>query len=244
MINTGIYAIYLNEPNKYYIGQGNILERVAQHKSMLKNNKHYNTKLQNAYNNTKYFSYLVLFNEAKSNQLYGLEKFYIDIFDAIQIGYNIISAGISGRGLAHPSSIYTRDQIINAMTLLLDTNNSIEFISKNTGVSESTVRHISRREVHQWLDEEFPEETKQLKILAEKRVRKTKNIIPRKFNAIKSPEGKIFIVDNISAFSRENNLNNAHLGAVLRGSRNIHKGWIGVNIDENTECIDISRIEG
>lgn len=244
MISIGIYAIYLNEPNKYYIGQGNILERIAQHKSMLKNNKHYNTKLQNAYNNTNYFNYLVLFNNAKSNNLYILEKLYIDIFDSIQIGYNIASAGISGRGLDHPSSIYSREQIIKAMYLLLDTSNTVEFIAKNTGISKSTVRHISRREVHQWLNEEFPEETKQLKILAEKRVRKTKNIVPRKFNAVKSPEGKIFIIDNICDFSRNNNLNNAHLGAVLRGSRNSHKGWVGINIDENTESNNISRIEG
>jgi len=243
MITIGIYAIYLDEPNKYYIGQGNIHERISQHKSMLKNNKHYNTKLQNGYNNTKYFNYLVLFNNAKLNNLYLLEDFYINLFDAINTGYNIASAGISGKGVEHPSAVYTKQQIIQTMYLLLDINNTVEYIAKITGVSESTVRHISRREVHQWLDEEFPEESNKLRILATTRARKTKNIIPRKFNAIKSPDGTIFVIDNISEFSRKNNLNNAHLGAVLRGTRNSHKGWTGINIDEDIKRNNISRIE-
>ncbi len=45
---------------------------------------------------------------------------------------------------------------------------------------------------------------------------------------LKSPSGKIIKGKNIAQFCRENNLNQAHIGSVLKGKRNHHKGWTRV----------------
>lgn len=65
----GIYKIIIN--NKLYIGSSlDIKNRIKQHKSDLKNNRHANPKLQNAYNKYHEFKYEIL------------EKFdFIDIKD-------------------------------------------------------------------------------------------------------------------------------------------------------------------
>ena len=42
---------------------------------------------------------------------------------------------------------------------------------------------------------------------------------------IRSPEGKVVKWFNISEFARDNNLQRAHLSAVIRGERKHHKGW-------------------
>ena len=42
---------------------------------------------------------------------------------------------------------------------------------------------------------------------------------------IKSPNGEIIKGKNIAQFCRENNLNPGHIGSVIKGKRNHHKGW-------------------
>lgn len=42
-----------------------------------------------------------------------------------------------------------------------------------------------------------------------------------------SPNGKIYIVENIIQFAKEQGLSHRHLYSVLSGKRNHHKGWTG-----------------
>lgn len=41
-----------------------------------------------------------------------------------------------------------------------------------------------------------------------------------------STTGEIFEVNSIRGFAREHNLNQGHLGAVIRGKEKQHKGWV------------------
>ena len=79
----GIYKIIIN--NKVYIGSSfNIQRRLIQHKSNLKNNKHDNQHLQNAYNKYKKITTEIVetFSSISDKKLRQLEKEYIKLFNA------------------------------------------------------------------------------------------------------------------------------------------------------------------
>ena len=70
----GIYKITLGTAQNY-IGQSvDILNRVTNHKSKLKHNRHYNYKMQETYNITQEFQYEVL-EECTSQDLNSKEIF-------------------------------------------------------------------------------------------------------------------------------------------------------------------------
>lgn len=231
-MTRGIYRIFLGQEKIYYIGQSlNIQERIAQHKSLLKNTKHYNWKMQKAYSDTNIFSYEILEECDSHNTMHLREKYYIELYDSIYTGYNIASAGVSGAGIEHPSNIYSKEQIIDVMYLCLEPTNTYANISSLTGVSISTIRHIADRSVHYWLEDTFPEECIKLVYIRDNRLRNSSLRTTKvyKFNRLISPEGVIYSVDNISAFGRKHLLDSNKLGEILRGTRNTHKGWRGTN---------------
>lgn len=83
----GIYKIIIN--NKVYIGSSfNIQRRLIQHKSDLKNNRHDNQHLQNAYNKHKKITTEIVetFLSISDEKLRQLEREYIKLFNA---EYNI-----------------------------------------------------------------------------------------------------------------------------------------------------------
>lgn len=229
---VGIYKIDLGT-EEYYIGQSiNIEERIAQHKSKLKHNKHYNIKMQKLFNITDIFNWEILEKGLKIVDLYSRELYYINKYNSIENGLNISEAGIAGRGTHHGSSKFSREQLIYTMRLLLNVQNTIEFISGETGVSKSTVVHISRRTSHAWLDEEFPDECALLKEMSRLRVRNSIQRKQYKYTELISPiDNKIYkIHPSINEFSRVQGLDPNKVGQVMLGKRISHSGWIGNNI--------------
>jgi len=113
---SGIYGIYNNYNEKYYIGQAqNIFSRFGQHKSLLKNNRHGNEYLQSAWNKYGYncFDFIVI-EECELEDMDVLEKYWIDFYDADnpECGYNLTSGGksnsfLSNRTLEKIKSIWT-----------------------------------------------------------------------------------------------------------------------------------------
>jgi GIY-YIG catalytic domain len=230
-MTIGIYSIFLGEPEKYYIGQSvDIERRCGQHKSLLTTNSHSNIKMQNAFNTTSTFVSSVIL-ECKSTELDDREIECMNQLNTLEKGYNLVSGGKSGRGIEHGSCKYTEEQITNAFLLLLDPNNSFEFISEITELSISSIRHLSRRETHKWLDELYPEESIKLLNIRDNRIRISINSASKKhkFTKLKSPSNIIYeVVPTISVFSRLHGLDSNKVGAVLLGNRKSHKGWMPV----------------
>lgn len=231
---SGIYIIYLGEPGKYYVGQSmNVKVRLQQHKSLLKTNFHSNKLLQKAYNTTKEFTAAMVV-PCLTSSLNSLEIQLIDLYNSIIKGYNISSGGTTGRGMEHGSTIYNKEDIINAFLLATDVQMTYKQIAKLTSLPETTVRHIAGRETHYWLDEDFPEESAILYNLKSTNARTScvRKSATYKFKSLISPTGEIYTdISNIAELARKFNLNNAHLGVVLRGTRNSHKGWKGYQND-------------
>lgn len=94
MNKSGIYALFCNKTNKYYIGKSiNMQKRKSQHFQALNRNCHNNKQLQLDYN--KYgedsFSFLEL-TTCPEDMLNHMENYWIKKYDSISNGYNIINA--------------------------------------------------------------------------------------------------------------------------------------------------------
>lgn len=101
---TGIYKITCTSNNKVYIGQSvSIKRRWRDHLMALRKNGHYNPKLQRAYNkygeNSFTFEILELCPKEKLNER---EKFYIQLFDSQNKGFNCDQGGSDISGKANP----------------------------------------------------------------------------------------------------------------------------------------------
>ena len=98
---VGIYRIKNLIDNKVYIGQSkNVQSRLDGHKSCLKNNRHINTHLQNAYN--KYgeenFKFEII-EECQEAKLTEREQYWIDYYGGINSNnnYNFKEASSPGK---------------------------------------------------------------------------------------------------------------------------------------------------
>jgi hypothetical protein len=101
-------------------------------------------------------------------------------------------------------------------------------LAKISKLSYPSLKSIVGGFNHKWLGTLFPEEYATLMSLKGGRSRTSGRTLADKIGTIPnviSPEGEIYPVPNIAKFAREHNLNNAHLGAVLRGKEAQHKGW-------------------
>ena len=89
---TGIYKIYCKATNKYYIGQSvNIDKRLKTHLNELKNNKHINQRLQEDFNTYgEDFFIFEKIKEVEEEFLNIFEKYYMEYYDCIKNGYNVI----------------------------------------------------------------------------------------------------------------------------------------------------------
>lgn len=80
MINS--YCVYkINIAEHFQIGStNNIRRRIGEHKSLLKLNKHYNKRMQYAYNKHKDFSYEVLYEFDTREAAYKKEQELLDLY--------------------------------------------------------------------------------------------------------------------------------------------------------------------
>lgn len=104
--DSGIYMIRNCRNDKVYIGQSqNIDFRIRMHLCLLRNNKHYNCHLQNAWNKygTDSFEISVL-ELCPVSKLDDREIHYIDTFDSFKAGYNRTAGGEGTRGMTMSES--------------------------------------------------------------------------------------------------------------------------------------------
>lgn len=91
----GIYKIKNLINGKIYIGQSvNIKQRWAEHKANLRNNKHENQYLQNAWNKYREenFDFCVI-EECSESILDEKECYYIAYYNSYRNGYNLTLGG-------------------------------------------------------------------------------------------------------------------------------------------------------
>lgn len=113
-MKSGIYAIKNKMNNKMYIGQSvNVNKRKSYHLWLLRNNSHFNPKLQNAFN--KYgeenFEFVIL-EKCNKEELDDKEIEYISRYNTTNNGYNICEGG--GGSLGRTLSEETKQKISNA----------------------------------------------------------------------------------------------------------------------------------
>lgn len=232
-MDTGIYILYW-DIDRPYIGQTtNFNTRKLRHFNEIRKGTHCNYKILNEYEKYKTLPNIELISKCSTEDLDWLEEFFIQDFNSIKDGLNIISGGYSvGKGINNSCSKYTEDQLILVFNLLSDINNSYKYISDISGVALTTVKKIGQGTQHTWLHSKFPEIHNKIKSISSKdrfsisSSAAAKGVIYRK---IKSPDGTIYSVTNTLKFSKEHNLPNGNLCLVLAGKRNSVLGWYGID---------------
>ncbi len=150
-MTIGIYSLYWEKEDLIYIGlSSNIEDRFYAHMNSLNNGKHDNYKVQDAY--IKFGSpKLIILEECSISDLNDKEIKWINEFDSINNGLNIIEGGGASYGVNHTTSKYSKSQILKVFSLLYRTNLSYKDISEKVSVSKVTVAAIAKGRVHTWL---------------------------------------------------------------------------------------------
>ena len=216
-IISGVYAITNKVNKKVYVGSSvNIPSRFRGHKKTLENGTHYNAKLQRAF--VKYgiesfdFTILELVDSPNKEKLIEAEQRWINLFDAVKNGYNILPNAYSHLGAKRSDE--TKAKLSQSLRTALndpDTKKKMSESAKKRGLSDN-FRNAKRG---------FTKEQ-----------REHLGHIRLQTYIVTNPDGQEFIVDDIHSFCRENNLNQASLNCVLhRQWRHLH-GWRIRWIDE------------
>jgi group I intron endonuclease len=236
-MTCGIYALKFTGTDKVYIGQSlNIENRYKQHLADLVSNRS-NCKMLEArslYGLPK----LEILLDCSAEELDELEDLAIEIWDAVDNGFNIYRTANEAptyTGHGYGNTKYSREQILAIFNLLVDTDKSFSEISGLTGIPIPTISNIAISRSHLWLRKECPDSYSKLvskstsrryvisnTILSDKLSAKSKGIV---YPKLRSPVGDIYSVDNASKFAKENGLAANHLLEVLNGHRKSHKGW-------------------
>lgn len=222
-MTIGIYKLIFNGTDKVYIGQSSDIEdRFNRH--IYKLTKGISVpKLQQAY--TLYgLPKLEILAECSIHELDAYEIETISIYDSVKNGLNSLSGGSRVIGTNNPSARYSEEDYYNVLALLGTPGIPWKKISKDTGVSEYVISHISAKESHLWLKEAFPVEYSKLEDI---RISGRNNAYMQGifYPNIVSPDGTTYEVKCPTRFAKEHGLLQPKLHEVLTGSRNTHKGW-------------------
>jgi hypothetical protein len=221
-MTVGIYSLYWEDQDLIYIGQSqDINKRFREHLNLLSKNKHTNYKVQNAYNNFG-IPNLNILEECYINQLNDLEIIWQKEFDSLN-SLDLIEAGQVGYGINSNSAKYTKIQILLVFRALYSTVDTYYTISNKYNVNKSLIGDINSGNSHLWLKTKYPK-------LYNRLTNRLSNSLSisncyKKLPIVKSPLGILYIVKNIREFALEHNLQNSHLGEVIRGNRKSHKGY-------------------
>jgi group I intron endonuclease len=237
-------GIYLGTPkntilDKVYIGQStNIEDRVQRHNTKFLKKTH-SPKMQEAFNTYGEFSWEIL-AEVKESELNTLEAYYIELFNAVTIGFNtyedyrgapILRGTNNGNVKRNRTETYLLI-IQNTLNFPAETKQQIA-IRSNATVEE--VKSLWVDKSYHWLEELDKEGY--LKVLSMKGTRQTggrtalqQGII---YPVLLSPELAEYSVYSIRGFAREHNLDHGDLTNVLNLKVASVKGWIVKDLDIN-----------
>ena len=218
---TGIYILRFKDTDKVYIGQStNLSLRLTQHKSLFKSGQA-SKKMQEAYSLYGMPTMEILIH-CEESDLDDLEYEAINLYDSVNNGFNTRSYAGGGSNLwgeSNGRSKYSNAKIIDSFFLLLQTPKvTYPKIYSLTGVPKGTLVDISNGTGHKWLQDIFPEEYKTLISYRHKRNTRT-------YSKLMSPEGSIFVVEHLTKFCHEHNLDTGNMSKVLTGKKKQYLGW-------------------
>lgn len=198
--NYAIYSIQCSINKKMYIGSSStIRRRLNQHKYRLKNNIPSIIKLQDDYNKygVENFIITILENEKTINKtnIIDKENYYINLFKSNNIKYGYNSSTVSKNGGCVHSK-QTKEKIRQSAIGRKNSESTRLKISKSNK-GKSPAKHTIAAAIKSRI--------------------KTVTFI--------NPEGQNVVIENISKFCRENNLNQPCMSDVANGIRNHHKNW-------------------
>lgn len=212
-MQTGIYQIRNKINDKIYIGSSsNIRPRFNTHKSKLRRNLHENPHLQSAWNiyeeNNFEFEFIL---ECDPTTTLWYEQQFLDQWKP---EYNICK-------FAHkPNPIkYTQEM-----------RNRVSKQWRGVKKSKETRKKmsISRKG---WTPTQEVRENMRLSHLGKKFSKETKEKMSKarckKIYYLISPNGDLYIIDNLTKFCKDNILDNSNMSRVVRGIQKYHKGWEG-----------------
>lgn len=235
-MNSGIYALYWWEQDLVYVGLSqNLSNRKKEHFTLLKNNKHTNYKVQNAYNNFGIPDFIILEYVEDILKLPELEVYWCNELNALgKNGLCLVEPGVVGFGTNSNASKYSKIQILRCFSLLSSNKlyTTSEILYRLSFCNKSLLYEITSGTTHLWLREAYP--TRYTKMLSNI---KPREVIARgiynKCNAIQklvSPDGCIHEVSSITKFVGDYFKHKdpsivRGLARVIDGTRKQYKGW-------------------
>ena len=224
-MTIGIYALYWEEQDLIYIGQSKEIERrLRDHLKQLRDNNHYNYKVQGTFNTYGKPDCIVI-EKCSILELDLKEIQWIKEFSAT---LNILPGGFgTGKDTKHGASKFSKLEILNAVSvLILNPNKELKEISDITGMSTSVLSTIANLNKHTWLESELdPGTLEKLKASTEERRLKNKKPSKNAGKFLVPSDGKLFVVEHIANFAKEHKLTESKVWEVLSGARKTHKGW-------------------
>lgn len=224
-MTVGIYSIHWDaDCSKVYVGQSiNIEKRWVFHLWELKNNRHTNKKLQEAYNTLGEPIFYIL-ESCSIADLLDKEIYWVNEFNSIDSGYNKMHPDSSKIGYLAPNSKYSKLALLMLFRLLRNKDISYQDISELTGINKSTVLQISRNEKHTWLHEKYPNISKQVEIARLYRLSNRRTNTDKVF-VVKYKDSTVYKFNNIYRFCKEHNLNVGNFYNMLHGKGDQCKGF-------------------
>jgi len=137
------------------------------------------------------------------------EKYWIEHFSTFMCGYN---STLGGEKYCNPNS-WKEFTIMNQTGKICSGKNISKFCREND-LSQGHLCSVISGKLKSHKGWKLPE---------------TK-IKKRNFSAVMSPDGKVYVIENVSHFCNEHNLCVSHLVKVLYGKRKHHKGYAAVDI--------------
>lgn len=228
----GIYRIVNTLDGKYYIGgtqaKAGLKGRFSRHLYELKNNKHGNSYLQNAFNQygVENFQFIGFIN-AEKEKILNLEQYFLDIFKPYQrdIGYNLCRSAINLKYIRRERIIDNNQTKIKSFPprYLLNPNNEIieitnlaDFCRKNN-LKESSFESLLHGRVKFCLGWRCYEG-----VIPETKLFIKKNKISYD---IVNKNGLRFIGDDYRKICKEFNLNKNAIYKLATKRINYYEGW-------------------
>lgn len=222
MEKTGVYRITNPVNNEFYIGSASqsFKKRFWNHDRLLRLSKNPCSFLQKAYNKNKHVDFIFeILEVCEKQECIKREQFYLD---TLKPKYNLCK--IAGSGLGRKASREYMEKQFEAQRTFTDEQVISMFDLYNNGIKVKEIANIINckpNNVSCVLN--FPNKYKFVKEKYNLKLKNKKKKYTGRF-LITKPNGEQFIVENLTKFAKENNLEASNLNRCSNGIIKLSKG--------------------